>query len=349
MSFDPESTLNSKNGIFGLPFTPQNSQVILLPIPWDVTASYGKGAYKGPQSILQASPQIDLYDIGFKEAYKQGFHMLSAPKDLVSQNDKLNLLSAKIQNELEENSALTEDLKKNLEQINQASKKLEEEVYKQAISYIQKNKIFGIIGGDHSCPLGAIKAYIQHYKGDLSLLHIDAHADLRNSYQGFEQSHASIMFNAIQNKPKSLTQVGIRDFCQSEYKLMTETSNIHPFFDSDLKENQFKGIPWHKTCEKIIESVSSQQVYISFDIDGLSPDFCPNTGTPVPGGLSYDQAQYLIKAVANSGKTIVGFDLCEVTPGNDGSEWDANVGARILYQLCGWSCISHNSSAPKSF
>jgi agmatinase len=115
---------------------------------------------------------------------------------------------------------------------------------------------------------------------------------------------------------------------------------VVPFTDFEIAEEKFQGMTWHEQCEQIIEQLPSN-VYISFDIDGLTPDNCPTTGTPVPGGLSYQEAIYLLKLVAESGRKIVGFDLVEVAPAEEG-EWDANVGARLLYKLCNLAYKSAN-------
>jgi agmatinase len=167
---------------------------------------------------------------------------------------------------------------------------------------------------------------------DYSILHIDAHADLRVAYEGFTFSHASIMDNALKIPQISrLVQVGIRDLSPAEAERIAQSNGrVHTFYDWSLKERQFTGQSWHQTCDEILASLSDR-VYVSFDIDGLNPTLCPHTGTPVPGGLLFEEATYLLKRLARSGKRIVGFDLCEVAPGED--DWDGNVGARILYRL----------------
>ena len=188
------------------------------------------------------------------------------------------------------------------------------------------------MGGEHSTPLGLIQALDEHYES-FSILQIDAHADLRKAYEGFEQSHASIMHNVVESCDSlvQLVQVGIRDLSQDEYERSLNHPKITTYFDWDLKEASFQGKSWKTQCEEIIEALSSD-VYISFDIDGLIPNLCPNTGTPVPGGFTLEQVSYLLFALVDSGRNIIGFDLNEVSPGNQG-DWDANVGARALWQL----------------
>jgi agmatinase len=164
-------------------------------------------------------------------------------------------------------------------------------------------------------------------------LHIDAHADLRKAYEGFTESHASIMFNVMETLPiQSLVQVGIRDVSPIEIEYSNSKENIQTHFDWSIKSQLSDGKPWNEISDDIIKPLS-ETVYISFDIDGLDPKLCPNTGTPVPGGLELWQAQILIERVLASGRKIVGADLVEVAPGPNGDQWDGNVGARCAFML----------------
>jgi len=129
----------------------------------------------------------------------------------------------------------------------------------------------------------------------------------------------------------SLVQVGVRDISQSEIDFINADKRITSFFDWDLKSRQFEGALWSDQCKDIVSRLP-QKVYISFDIDCLKPHLCPSTGTPVPGGLEFEEAIYLLFEVVKSGREIIGFDLCEVAPGN--TKVDAIVGARILWNLC---------------
>jgi agmatinase len=198
----------------------------------------------------------------------------------------------------------------------------------------------GVLGGDHSSPLGLMRSLAQHYD-HYSILHIDAHADLRVAYEGFEFSHASIMHNALHiPQIDRLVQVGIRDTCPAEVAAVNESGDrVVAFYDWAIQEGRFMGKTWHSQCQEML-NLLSDTVYISFDIDGLDPALCPNTGTPVPGGLQFEEAMYLLKLVGRSGKRIIGFDLCEVSPGED--DWDGNVGARVLYRLVSSTLQSHS-------
>jgi agmatinase len=139
------------------------------------------------------------------------------------------------------------------------------------------------------------------------------------------------MFNVLQHSGVGhLIQVGIRDVCEAEMHIVGKDNRINQFSDQYLSEQTFKGITWMELCDEIVGKLSDK-VYVSFDIDGLEPQYCPNTGTPVPGGLNYNQVMYLIKRIVESKRVLVGADVSEVAPGN--GEWDAIVGARILYRL----------------
>ncbi|OFZ12174.1 MAG: hypothetical protein A2Z20_09100 [Bdellovibrionales bacterium RBG_16_40_8] len=326
----------SKRGIFGLETIKQRSHVILTPVPWEVTTSYGSGTSLGPQAILDASSQLDLFDLERGRATSGEVHLELEDPFFYQQNKKLKILAKKIISELDQFGELSTKSSSNLKKINLECAKMVRLIYEKTQAILRENKIPGLIGGDHSTSLGAIQAVSELFKGDIGVLHIDAHADLRSSYQGFQYSHASIMHNVCSLKigPKKLVQVGIRDFCEEEFEYIKKNKmRIATYFDQHLKKSLFSGQAWNALCEKIISELP-QNVYISFDIDGLSPEFCPHTGTPVPGGLSFDQAIYLLGALGRSGRKIVGFDLTEVAPGPSG-EWDANVGARILFALCG--------------
>lgn len=338
-NFNPNG-IGQPGSIFGFPFGLEETEVVLLPVPWEVTVSYTSGTAGGPEAILNASTQVDLYMKGVRDAWKMGILMTEIPEDIVQENNKYRNLVIKYINELEEGKSIdsSPELKVIPQTINEISEKLNIYVKSEAEKYLKKGKQVGVVGGDHSTSLGLIRALNEKYE-DFGILQIDAHADLRKAYEGFKYSHASIMYNALQCKNLTkLVQVGVRDCCEEEADMIKNSNGrITTFFDEEIKEASFYGTTWKKMCETIVNQLP-ELVYISFDIDGLDSKYCPNTGTPVPGGLSYNEAIFLIKVVVASGKKIIGFDLSEVAPGND--EWDGNVGARLLYQLCNWMGVS---------
>jgi agmatinase len=335
--FDPNSIGLAENNIFGLPTSEENAKLILLPIPWEVTVSYRNGTARGPEKIVEASYQIDLCDADAPNFWKQGYFMPELDKALVKKNDFLRHCAELIISNLSEGGATCDNiqLQKKLEEINKGCAELKDWVYKQAMDLYAKGKYVALVGGDHSTPLGLMKAAADTY-GEFGILQIDAHADLRNAYEGFTYSHASIMYNVLQEIPNmtKLVQVGVRDFCDEEYDMINSNDRIKTYFDHDIKERQYEGETWKLICDDIISNLP-QQVYISFDIDGLDPKLCKNTGTPVQGGFEAEQIQYLFRKVVESGRRIIAFDLNEVSCGEDTQDSiDASIGARILYRMC---------------
>lgn len=332
-TFNPDGPGNSEN-IFGLPFTPETAEVVLLPVPWEVTVSYHRGAVHGPSSILKASTQVDLMLNDIPEAWKLGIAMLPVPDSLVGESDRLRHLSAQHVSRYEQQGTYTPN-DPVLVKINEACENLNIYVKTRTLKLLDEGKMVGVIGGDHSTPLGFMRALSIHHER-FGILQIDAHADLRKSYQGFISSHASIMYNALKlSSVSKIVQVGIRDYSHEEAVVMQKAQGrITTFFDDEIKSDFYQGKTWDAVCDNIIHALP-EKVYISFDIDGLDPKLCPNTGTPVAGGLEYSQAVYLLWRLVKSGRRIIGFDLCEVSPGKE-TDWDANVGARLLYQLCSW-------------
>ncbi len=314
-------------GMFGLDTNPQEAGVILVPVPFDATTSYRPGAARGPEAIRQASHQIDLHDREVGDPWRAGIALLDPRPEIVSHGT----IARQLVEELRESP---DDDK--LARVNQLCAEVNQLVAAEVSQWLREGRLVGTIGGDHATALGSIQAHAGHF-GEFGILHIDAHADLRRDFEGFTCSHASIMEAVCRDLPEvtRLVQVGVRDFCEEEARRIQDANGrIVTFFDADMNERLFTGATWAAIVAEIIE-VLPQRVYISFDIDGLDPKLCPHTGTPVPGGLSFPRACHLLRAVARSGRHIIGFDLVEVAPGPDGDEWDGNVGARLLYKLIG--------------
>ncbi len=334
-NFDPNSVGNPNFNIFGLPSTEEESRLVILPIPWEVTVSYNAGTARAPDHICKASLQVDLFDPEIKDAWKKGYYMRTPDKKILMKSDYLRKEAELYINYISQGEILEENrfMCKTLKEINQGSLFLNDWVYEQTKEIMAKGKLVGLLGGDHSTPLGYFKAIAEKF-GDFGILQIDAHCDLRKAYEGFNYSHASIMYNAIEQIPqlKKLVQVGIRDYCEEELDYKNNSGGkIEIYFDKDIKERQFEGDTWKTIVDEIIARLP-ENVFISFDIDGLDPKLCPHTGTPVQGGFQTDQVFYLFKKLLQSGRKIIGFDLNEVGVSND--EWDENVGARVLYKLC---------------
>lgn len=326
-AFDPNG-LATTDQLFGLPFSYEESETAVLPIPWEVTVSYSAGTAAGPRAVAEASLQVDLYDAFLKDAWKRGIFMLEADHGLETTSNKYRLLAEKHIDNLE-NGKVDQGL---LHSVNEACEGMVARVKDLCSDVLDSGKRLALLGGDHSTPLGYMQALAERYD-DFGILQIDAHADLRDAYEGFDYSHASIMFNALKIKQVSkLVQVGIRDYCDAENDIINNSNGrIATYFDRDLKAARFNGKTWKQQCEEIIAQLP-EKVYLSFDIDGLDPKLCPNTGTPVAGGFEVEEVLFLLEMLVKSGKKLIGLDLNEVSPGED--EWDANVGARLLYRLC---------------
>ena len=343
MSFDPNRAGATEAGIFGLPHSPDESAIVLMPVSFDATTSYRRGAANGPRAILQASRQVDLFDVETGNPWSAGIALLPEAEEIRSWNDAARGAAERAMAVRDDDQARAADVRR----VNDLCARVNARVHDEVSKWLDAGKVVGTIGGDHGCVYGAIAAHAECYS-TLGILHIDAHADLRNAYDGFEWSHASIMDNVCRRHPSvvRLVQVGVRDLCEEERECIAASAGrIKTYYDAELVRERFSGVTWADQVARMIEDLP-EQVYVSFDIDGLDPALCPNTGTPVPGGLSFNQAVYLLAAVARSGRQIVGFDLAEVAPGPVGDEWDGNVGSRILYKLIGWALRSRNMSTP---
>jgi agmatinase len=334
-NYDPNSVSNPENNIFGLPTNEDNARLVILPIPWEVTVSYNAGTARAPEAMLKASFQIDLYDPEMPEAWKQGFYMRPVDKKVLMKSDYLRKEAELYIDYISrgEEVAANQFMSKTLREVNEGGVFLNNWVYEQTKVLLQKDKLVGILGGDHSAPLGYMKA-IGEKHGNFGILQIDAHCDLRDTYEGFNYSHAGIMFNALKEIPQleRLVQVGVRDYSQSEWEYITNSGyKVITYFDKDIKTRQFDGETWKSLAEDIVSKLP-QNVFISFDIDGLDRKLCPHTGTPVPGGFEMEETFYIFRKVMESGRKIIGFDLSEV--GISDNDWNSNVGARVLFKLC---------------
>lgn len=349
MTFDPNAAAAPDSGIFGLPFTRENADLVLVPVPFDATTSYGGGASAGPAAILEASRQVDLLDHHFGNIYERGIAMLEIPDTIAELSRTARDLAAPI---IEAGGAAPGD-RAAVQRVDDACRACNEYTHDEFTRILRDGKVPGLIGGDHSTPYGAIRACVEHLEhlarhggeagrgatGGVGILHLDAHLDLRKHFEGFHFSHASIMRNVLDDMPMvtKLVSVGIRDYCEEE----CEYAEHHPErvsvkYDYDLSQLVWAGTTWPQVVAMIVRELP-RNVYVSFDIDAFDPSLCPHTGTPVPGGLSFNQACAVLAGLADSGRRVVGFDLNEVCPGPDPAEpaWDANVGARVLYKLCG--------------
>ncbi|HKO58862.1 MAG TPA: agmatinase family protein [Thermoanaerobaculia bacterium] len=340
-SFDPDAAAGAGSGIYGLPFAPDDARVVVVPVPFEATTSYGGGTSAGPAAVFEASKQVDLFDQETGRPYEAGIAMRPIPRRIVRWNAEAKKLAAPV---IAAGGAVDRTTRKAAAKVNAISEKMNEWVYAETRSLLETGKMPVILGGDHSVPFGAIRAYAAAYPG-LGILHLDAHADLRDAYEGFTWSHASIFHNVMTRLDNvgRLVQVGVRDLGHAESRMIASSGGrIVTFFDATLAASKEEGTPFARLADDIVAALPAD-VYLSWDIDGLDPTLCPGTGTPVPGGLSWNEAIGLLRALKRAGKRIVGLDLCEVSPGE--TEWDANVGARLLYKMIGYALLTQTVSS----
>ncbi len=260
----------------------ENSKIVILPVPYDGTSTWVKGADKGPQAIIDASENIENYDIETDtEVYKLGIHTATPIEE--SQTPELMVKS----------------------------------VYEKSKFYLNEDKFLVVIGGEHSVSCGVIKAFSEKFN-NLTILQIDAHADLRDEYHGSKYNHACVMQRA--KELSNIVQVGIRSVC------IEEKANI-------INENMFYSYQIQQDNEWIKKVINrlSKNVYLTIDLDGFDPSILPSTGTPEPGGLTWWQVNGLIDEVLKN-KNLVGFDIVELCPNEE--EKSSNVlAAKLLYSI----------------
>ncbi len=330
-SFDPDGRADADSGIFGLDASSETAAVVLVPVPFDAATSWGSGARDAPRAIVAASHQIDLYDPAVGTPYRSGIAMLPDADSVRALNTRGRELAERVR--AGDRAALSE--------ANEVGGRVHEWVYQQVSAWLDRGRVVGAVGGDHSCAFGAVRAHLERHPA-LAVLQIDAHADLRLAYEGLTWSHASVMRNLLDRTELSrLVQVGLRDVSPGEVAFArAHAGRVRQHFDHDLAAEMLEGATFAERAARIVDELP-EKVYVSFDIDGLDPSLCPHTGTPVPGGLSFQQARFLLAAVTSSGRTLVGFDVTEVVPGTRPFErsWDAVVGAHLLYRLGGHALL----------
>lgn len=262
------------------------AKFVILPVPYDGTSTFVKGADKGPQALIDASDSIELYDIEFETSpYLKGIHTAQA---------------------------VTE---------NQTSDAMVKAVYRQMKTLLNDQKIVTLIGGEHSVSNGAIQAAKEKYK-KLSVLQIDAHADLRDSYHGSKFNHACVMRRAQEVTKGQVVQVGIRNVCEEEMEFV-QPEKI--FYAHHILRD--KTDAW---MQKAIDQLTDE-VYLTIDLDGFDPSVIPSTGTPLPGGLSWVTViDFLVKLFRQ--KKVVSFDIVELCPNSQEKSSDV-AAATLLYKI----------------
>ncbi len=269
----------------------EKSKVVLIPVPYDGTSTWGKGADKGPEALLEASENMELFDIETEtEVYKQGVYVAEAIAELSSPEAMVN------------------------------------SVHNRTKDYIKRNKFVTLVGGEHSLSIGSIRAFNECFD-NLTVLHIDAHADLRESYDGTPYNHACAVYEASQNT--NLVQVGIRSMDAIEMTIMDKEKT---FFAHEMVVDEY----W---MDKVIELLTDN-VFITFDLDALDPSILPSTGTPEPGGLLWYETLEFLKQVFEE-KNVVGFDLVELCP-NEHERSSNFLAAKLYYKMLSYKFMNED-------
>lgn len=272
------------NNYGGLPLkysSYKNSNIVVLPVPFDKTSTWVKGSAKGPRAIIEASKNLELYDIETgSEVYKKGIHTAK------------NILSS-------------------------GSEDMVNKVYKRARKLLDDDRYVIVIGGEHTVSLGSIRAHAEFFK-DISILHLDAHSDMRDSYKGSRYSHACVMARA-KKITDNIVSVGIRSMDSSELESIDKRNM---FYASDIQKKR----DW---IGRVIKRLS-RNVYVTVDLDVFDPSIMSSTGTPEPGGLGWYDVIGLLKRVSSE-KNIVGFDIVELCPSeNKAPDF---LAAKLVYKL----------------
>ncbi len=336
MPFDPSAAALPGSGIFGLPHTEAEAALVLVPVPFEATTSYGGGTARGPEAILSASRQVDLFDVETGRPYLAGIHLVPSPPE-IERLDRRPAPRPRRSSPPAGRRGRRRWLRAAAE-VDEACERVNAWVAERVAGLLAAGKAVGVLGGDHSVALGSLTAHARRHPG-MGVLHVDAHADLRVAYEGFTYSHASVLYNAAQRLPgdRPPRPGGDPRPLRGGARLATGSDGrIVQHHDADLARARLEGESWAAQVRRILGPLP-RDVYVTFDIDGLDPALCPHTGTPVAGGLSFQEASYLVAAVVRSGRRLVGFDLVEVAPDPAGGEWDGNVAARLLYKLAGWT------------
>lgn len=333
-------------GLYGFDVAYDDARVIVQPVPVEATTSYRPGTKLGPEAVRRASHQVDLYDVDVGEAWRAGIRLEQPLAGVFDEDTKARAAAVRA---IETQARGEKPDPKDIGDVGAFLERVRASLFAWTGSVLGAGKLPVVLGGDHSVPLGAIEAAAGACTGALGVLHVDAHADLRVAYEGFEQSHASIMYNVLARVPDvRLVQVGLRDISAPEVAMIRDDARVTAVFAPALRRARLGGSVG-EVLQQAVEQLPDD-VWVSFDIDGLDPLYCPNTGTPVPGGLTFDEAVHLLETLARSGKRVVGIDLCEVAPpaASDAErpdEWDALVGARLLYKMIGFATGSRSDVA----
>ena len=303
------------------------------------------GSSYAPDAIIEASRTIDFFEPMAPNSWRKG--IATAPIDYAIQDMSHRLRSdaERIVKVYDKQGATTFDslvYERSLRRVNEGFQALNTNIYEQSKRWLKRGKIVGLVGGDQSTAYGHIRAVAEHY-GSLGVLHIDSSCNLKRCHQGFEYSHASVMYNVLRDVPQveRLVGVGVRAFTPEEWQRAETDPRIKLFTGQSIWSRHFEGVLWSTICDEVVESLP-QNVYVSLDINGLTIECSPHTGMVVAGGIRFPEVVYLLGKIVDSGRKVVGFDLSEVVPDMD-DKTGAQIASRLLYNVCSMALKNHNA------
>jgi agmatinase len=318
---------------------PEGAEAVLIPVPWEATGP-PVGTGRAPAAILAASDRMSPLHRTLGRPDSRGIAALEVSEDVREWSQEARRWAQPVRD-----GAADAELPGCLERVEALGDRLNEWVYAESRRWIGSGKLAAVVGGDQSAAFGLIRAAAETHAG-LGVLHVDARPDLGPRSEPFRWSRRSIIRNALKEIPEvaGVIQVGLRELDESEAEEMDRhPRRLRGHFEADLRAELLGGEVFTHLAKRIVADLPGT-VYISFDVTGLDHSLCPHAAAPLPGGLSFAEAEALLRAVVESGRRIVGFDLSEVgAPSSDEGGWDALVGARLLYALVGYALRSRES------
>lgn len=324
---------------FGDKTLPKDADVVIVSAPWSVTSDFGRGATYTPDAVIDASAECGLYDANSELSAEGRVATAEIDYNIQESSEHLGREAERIAHHTA--SSVGEYAARKIAHINEGFAEMHTSIYKQAKYWAEQGKKVAVMGGDHSVTFGAVKALAECNEG-MGVLFVDAHADFSREGEVYNYSHRSIARNIVEEIPsvERLVEIGVRDISRVEAEELKANDNVELFLAERLAAKRFEGASWGDLCREVVAALP-QKVYISLDIDALKIEFCNNTNAPVPGGMTFDEVTYLINAVVESGREIVGFDIVEVVSKID-NKMDAIVAARLLSKMCVASIRSCN-------
>lgn len=341
--FNPNGAIPDNGNYFGIPLSPDEAVLVLISAPWDATTAVRVGSSYAPDAIIEASRRVDFFEPMAPYSWRKGIATASIDYSMQDMSHHLRADVARVIKVHDDLGSSPFDhlvYERSLRRVNEASAVINENIYAQSKHWLAKGKIVGLVGGDQSVAYGHIRAVAERY-GKIGVLHIDSKCNLRVAHQGFEHSHASVMHNVLRDVSavERLVAVGVRAFSPEEWERAQSDSRVKLFTGQSIWSRHFEGVVWSTIVDEIIAELP-ECVYVSLDVDGLTVECSPHTGSLVAGGLRLPEVVYLMNRIADSGRKIVGFDLTEVVPDVEDKK-DAMIAARMLYNMCCMALKNH--------